>query len=242
MSGESTKRVFVTTSWDDGHVCDRELAKLLEQHGLPGTFYIAQGNVELPHHERLCDREIADLACRFEIGGHTLTHRRLTSLPDDVARREIVDGKDVLEQVIGAPLHSFCYPGGQYRPRHTAMVRDAGFATARTVRRGVTDFSPRYESHTTVHAYRHLVDGPAAIRLARGNFRRAAGVYCNWDVLATTMFDRVLHTGGVFHLWGHSWEIERNRDWGRLKRVFDYIGGRSDVNYIDNRALAAVAR
>ncbi len=27
---------------------------------------------------------------------------------------------------------------------------------------------------------------------------------------------RGLSTGGVIHLWGHSWEIEQNNDWGRL--------------------------
>jgi peptidoglycan/xylan/chitin deacetylase (PgdA/CDA1 family) len=234
--------VFVTTSWDDGHILDHKLAGLLADHGLRGTFYVAPRNIELPRQQRLCNRDLQALARDFEIGGHTLSHLRLTSLSDAAARREVVEGKDTLEQVIGVPLRSFCYPGGQYSHQHPAMVRDAGFDLARTVRRGVTGVSPRYETHTTVHGYRHLVDGPAALRLAGGNLTRARQIFWNWDMLAMTMFDQVLPTGGIFHLWGHSWEMEQNNDWARLERVLSYIGNRSDVKYLDNGELAAMAR
>jgi hypothetical protein len=39
--------VFVTTSWDDGHILDHKLASLLHDYRLRGTFYIAPKNVEL---------------------------------------------------------------------------------------------------------------------------------------------------------------------------------------------------
>lgn len=240
-SGREVESVFVTTSWDDGHILDHKLAGLLDDYGLRGTFYVAPRNIELPRQERLRNRDLQALARDFEIGGHTLTHLRLTSLPDAVARKEVVEGKDTLEQVVGVPVRCFCYPGGEYSHQHPAMVRDAGFELARTVRRGVTGVSPRYETHTTVHAYRHLVDGPAALRLAGGDLKKARQIYWNWDVLAITIFDQVLTTGGVFHLWGHSWEIEQNKDWDRLERVLSYIGNLSDVKYLDNGELAAVA-
>jgi hypothetical protein len=102
--------------------------------------------------------------------------------------------------------------------------------------------SPRYETHTTVHAYRHLVDGPAALRLAGGNLPKARQMFWNWDVFAMTMFDQVLTSGGIFHLWGHSWEIEQNSDWERLERVLSYIANRPDVKYVDNGELPAISR
>src|ERR1700689_4714900 len=73
---------FVTTSWDDGHVYDFAVANLLDDYDLPGTFYVAPRNRELPPRARLRDRDIVELASRFEIGGHTLTHLRLTLLND----------------------------------------------------------------------------------------------------------------------------------------------------------------
>jgi hypothetical protein len=67
---------------------------------------------------------------------------------------------------------------------------------------------------------------------------RARDRFWNWDTLAMDLFDRVASDGGVFHLWGHSWEIEARRDWRRLERVLDHISGRSQATYISNGALA----
>ena len=30
--------------------------------------------------------------------------------------------------------------------------------------------------------------------------------------------------GGIFHLWGHSWEIDSMGLWERLGKVFEYMG------------------
>jgi peptidoglycan-N-acetylglucosamine deacetylase len=236
--GRASGGVLVTTSWDDGHVLDHELAGLLETYDLPGTFYVATHNIELRQRERLGLRGVRSLAERFEIGGHTLTHLRLPTLAPEHARREIVEGKDELEQALSVPLRSFCYPGGEYRPEHPAMVREAGFAGARTVVRGVTAPTPRYEMATTVHAYRHLVDGRASLALAGGKRVAAARYFVSWDAMAIARFDLALATGGVFHLWGHSWEIEQNGDWSRLERVLAHIARRPGVRYVDNGELA----
>jgi hypothetical protein len=71
-----------------------------------------------------------------------------------LSRRYLGLMKDALEHVVDMPLRWVCYPGGEYRHQHRAMVCEAGFELARTVRRGVTGLSPHYETHTTVNAYR----------------------------------------------------------------------------------------
>jgi peptidoglycan/xylan/chitin deacetylase (PgdA/CDA1 family) len=230
--------VHVTTSWDDGHVLDVRMAELLSRHGLPGTFYVAPRNCELRPAERLGEEATRQLAGDFEIGGHTLYHLRLGHLPADEAEREVVTGKQALEQTIGAPVTSFCYPGGVYGPEHPPMVARAGFTTARTVERWVSHATPLFETATTMHGYRHLVDGPPILRFAGGDPRLAARLYLNWDELAIRLFDRVMAEGGVYHLWGHSWEIDANGDWGRLDRVMAHIAGHEGVSYLDNTELA----
>jgi peptidoglycan-N-acetylglucosamine deacetylase len=237
IAGRRVGAVFVTTSWDDGHILDHQLAGLLDTYGLPGTFYVAPRNVELRPRERLRERDLRALSSDFEIGGHTLTHLRLTTLPDSIARHEIADGKDALEQAIGLPLRSFCYPGGAYNERHRRMIEEAGFSVGRTVRRWVTAATSPFEMHTTINAYRHLVDGPAVLRLAAGRPTMARRLFWNWDLLAMTVFDQVVATGGVFHLWGHSWEIDANNDWDRLEGVLSYISRRPGVEYVDNGEL-----
>lgn len=73
-------------------------------------------------------------AMGMEIGAHCVTHPILTRIPDEAARREIVDSKACLERIVGAPVRTFAYPNGRprqdYGPEHVAMVRAAGFAAA----------------------------------------------------------------------------------------------------------------
>ena len=72
----------------------------------------------------------------MDVGSHTRTHAKLTELPADFARMQIVDSKHELEQAIGCEVRHFCYPYGWYRNEHQKMVREAGYATATTTQRG----------------------------------------------------------------------------------------------------------
>jgi peptidoglycan/xylan/chitin deacetylase (PgdA/CDA1 family) len=235
-------RAIVTTSWDDGHRLDSRLAELLAEYQLPGTLYISPRDAEFERSDLLADSEIANLAESFEIGAHTLTHPRLPKLDGDAAQKEITDSKAYLEDIAGCAVNSFCYPYGLFTSDHVQIVHNAGFSYARTVQRFSTStgYNP-LRAPTTVHAYSHLVDIPQAITYGKLNPLMAWDVYSHWDRLAERLFDEVLAEGGVFHLWGHSWEIDRNKDWAALRRVFDYISGRSEVAYLVNGDLRSGA-
>jgi peptidoglycan/xylan/chitin deacetylase (PgdA/CDA1 family) len=228
----------VTTSWDDGHRLDPRLAALLEKYQLSGTFYIAPRNIEFAAGDRLSSAGIQELAERFEIGGHTLSHRRLPQLPDPAAREEMRAGSQELEDLLGTAVTTFCYPRGEYTPVHVRMAAELGFCLARTVRRSSLEPGRPLESGTTVNAYAHRTDGPLALRLAGLRPRTAARFYLNWDELAIRWFELCLRRGGVYHLWGHSWEVDARSDWLRLERVLAHISGRTDVRYVPNSALA----
>ena len=70
----------------------------------------------------------------IEIGAHTVHHPILARLPTADARREIADGKNALEAMIGAPVRLFAYPNGKpgqdYQAEHVAMIRELGFEAA----------------------------------------------------------------------------------------------------------------
>jgi peptidoglycan/xylan/chitin deacetylase (PgdA/CDA1 family) len=72
----------------------------------------------------------------MDVGSHTRTHAKLTELPADFARMQIVDSKHELEQAIGCEVRHFCYPYGWYRTEHQKMAREAGYNTATTTHRG----------------------------------------------------------------------------------------------------------
>jgi hypothetical protein len=60
-----------------------------------------------------------------------------------------------------------------------------------------------------------------------------------WDALAKAMFDQVIKDGGIYHIWGHSWEVDEHGDWERLEDVFRYISGNPKVSYVTNGELEA---
>lgn len=233
----NSRKVIVTTSWDDGHVLDLKLSELLRKYAIKGTFYISPLNHEFKRSELLSKEQIVFLGRNFEIGAHTMTHPRLGKLRSDMAQKEIRESKIYLENVLNRPVESFCYPGGCYNFLNVHQVKAAGFRIARTVRRFSFDLKDLHELGTSVHAYNHLSDIVRIIRFAKFNPRLFINYYRSWDILAMAMFDEVMKNGGVFHLWGHSWEIEKHGDWKKLERVLKYIARRSGVEYIENRKL-----
>jgi peptidoglycan/xylan/chitin deacetylase (PgdA/CDA1 family) len=229
--------VYVTTSWDDGHELDAKLGSALARHGMTGTFYVSPRCRELPESKRLAAGAMNELADQFEVGGHTLTHPHLSAIDDRAALAEITDGRDAVEDIVGRRITSFCYPYGDFADSHPDMVRAAGFTSARTVERfchGLPD--DLFRMGTTLHGYQHLVDGPQILRRTRSP-RRAVSMWRNWETLGRQLLDEVCATGGIFHLWGHSWEIDDNDDWGRLDLMLDELA-RRDVVFLTNGQLA----
>ena len=227
------KPVMVTTSWDDGHKSDIRLAQLLKRYGIQGTFYVSPETREFPASERLTAEEIRQLAQDFEIGAHTMTHPHLNHLPTDAARQEIIDSKVALELIIGKPLLSFAYPYGDYNEDTKRLVEEAGFRSARSVRRFMTHSVDRFAMGTTVDTFDHLRDGiPTVLELCG---RRPWRVFRmrRWDNLAKTMFMRAREHGGVFHLWGHSHELDAHNDWERIMNFLAWLS-KQDIQPICN--------
>jgi peptidoglycan/xylan/chitin deacetylase (PgdA/CDA1 family) len=82
----------------------------------------------------------------MEIGGHTVRHPILATLPPDEARAEIANGKRALEELIGDQVRLFAYPNGKpgadYRAEHVAMVNELGFEGAVSTAWGASRGSP----------------------------------------------------------------------------------------------------
>lgn len=72
----------------------------------------------------------------MEIGGHTVNHPILFGMPPMQARDEILQGREILEEMVAAPVRLFAYPNGKpgcdYSREHVEMLRRAGFAAAVT--------------------------------------------------------------------------------------------------------------
>ena len=235
---------IITTSWDDGSPLDLRVAEMLREHDLRGTFYVPRSATT----GVMSEGQLRDLAQSFEIGAHTLDHVLLTQVPDSRASRQIADSKAWVEDTIGRPCAMFCPPAGRFARRHVAMMGQAGFIGARSVELLSLD-PPRQLGGlallpTTVHAYPH----PRAAYV-RNALKRCAidslwrfirvGWPNDWEQLAHSLLAQALQTGGVFHLWGHSWELESTAQWDRLARVLRLMATAArDVLRLNNGELS----
>ena len=75
-------------------------------------------------------------ASGMEIGGHTHSHPILTRVDHATARREMQEGKERLERLLGHPVKLFAFPNGRpgkdFEAEHVNMVRECGFEAAVT--------------------------------------------------------------------------------------------------------------
>jgi peptidoglycan/xylan/chitin deacetylase (PgdA/CDA1 family) len=228
------KQIIVTTSWDDGHKLDLKLAKLLKKYGMRGTFYISLKNREFKEEDLLSDEEIIELNRDFEIGAHTMTHPILTTINEKQAFNEIIESKKYLENLIKKKVNCFCYPGGKYNNKIKELVKEAGFIGGRTIKRYCFKCpSDPLIYGTTIQTYNNISDILKILRFSKFNPLKFYE-NLNWEHRAKRMFDYVLKYGGMYHLWGHSWEIEKNHYWHKLEDLLAYISNRQNLKYLTN--------
>lgn len=96
---------------------------------------VAATGVELPRDLMMTGEQVRELArAGMGIGGHTMTHPILTRLDASEARREIAEGRDRLQSLVGQPVTLFAYPNGKpdtdYGTAHVRMVQALGFRAA----------------------------------------------------------------------------------------------------------------
>ncbi len=71
-----------------------------------------------------------------EFQAHTATHRHLNRLSEAEARREMARCKDALEQRLGTPMTTLCYPYGGHDEATTRLARECGYTMAVTTEFG----------------------------------------------------------------------------------------------------------
>lgn len=239
-------RPYVTTSWDDGDVLDLRLAELLRRYGVSGTLYWSADADRFPLPKPKEAEEI--LALGMEIGSHTMTHPDLTAIDDDALRWELAESKVRLESFTGREISSFCYPFGYFNRRASEAVEAAGYLLGRTTVGFRKDLGPDpFQMPVSIQLYphgrrvhvTHALKERNGIGLTRWLTAYRAG--SDLAALTATALDEIRGTGGVLHLWGHSWELEEFELWESLEVILETIAGHDDVSYVTNGELMIAA-
>jgi len=146
LMGEKSGKV-VGITFDDGYQNNVANAlPVLKQHHFTATCYgvsSMMGGTNVWDHGLVAEKPLMSktdwLTWRdagMDVGSHTRTHAKLTDLPDDQAREQILKSKLELEQALDTEVRHFCYPYGWYRQEHQSMAKEAGYVTATITHRG----------------------------------------------------------------------------------------------------------
>jgi peptidoglycan/xylan/chitin deacetylase (PgdA/CDA1 family) len=186
----------VALTFDDGYASVVETAwPLLRERGLPATMFVVSGyltgdlrfgwDAHEPHHDRhrlvRSDelRAVADDG--LDIGSHTVTHPWLPRLDADDLKRELVDSRTALAELLGRPVTSLAYPTGGWDPAVRAAAADAGYRLGITVDRGLNTRRTPYLSlrrafvPTEPEDLRLLLDGAYTMLRPLDTWRRRRG-------------------------------------------------------------------
>lgn len=128
---------FVASMWDDALVTDLTLIEILREVGATAAFAISPSKHKIGRttHRRgslVSMSELKEFA-DFEVVNHTDNHLNLVEISTSLARKEIVDGRNRLEDIFGRKIPGFCYPHGAYSPTIVDILRKENVSYARTV-------------------------------------------------------------------------------------------------------------
>lgn len=204
--------MIIKASFDDATVEDLKVANLMKKYDIDTTFYwpVAPKYAnENNGRKSLNDEQMQMLAKEFRIGSHTISHALLTRIPIEDARNEIILSRQMLQEKFDQPIDSFCYPRGYSNPQIQQIVIEAGYDNARSTLVGYVHKSENpYFEQTAIH-----------VCCARKEY---AGIH--WYAYGMKLFQIAKKIpDSVFHLWGHSWEIEKASEWYQFESFLEAI-------------------
>ncbi len=136
-------RSDVRLTFDDGNRSDvSEALPELVRRGLRAEFFICAGRLGTP--EFLDEDDVRELRqAGMSVGSHGMDHVRWRRLDPAGIDREIVKAKQILEDVLQAPVDAAAFPFGSYDRRTLRALRGTGFERVYTSdggRAGSTDW------------------------------------------------------------------------------------------------------
>lgn len=205
--------------WDDGVLDDVRLCEILRRHRATASFNLNAGLHRGQRFEswkyqgtkpvfKLAIGELRDVYRGFTVANHTLTHPHPKQLDDAMLRHEIVEGRERLQDIFGAPVLGFAYPFGEHDQRVMDAVRAAGHVYARTC-----------VNVETLWPVADPMACPTCCHFKSQQF---------WDRYAAARA-----ADGVFYFWGHSYEFLSEDEWAAFDAAMARISADPAAQWVE---------
>ena len=142
-------RRAVLLTFDDGYVNFIEHAlPVLQRYGFPAVVYAISGWIGRrmswanpapgrAEPQLMTAAQLGEIhAAGITVGSHGATHAKLGGLPPEAQRRELMDSRNALQDVLGEPVDHLCYPFGSFDRSAVDLAADVGYRSATTCLRG----------------------------------------------------------------------------------------------------------
>ena len=215
-------KALVSLTFDDGLVSQFDNAvPILEQFEFRATFFLVANTdtnhtdgFEHPHWPRISwdDERLRNILARgHEIGSHSVTHRC-----ERTPESEAMDSKEWIEERLGIPIPSYCYPFGDANNANVEAVRTAGYQQARSFKgRGGDYYDPEKPPETLLDLdCREVLNGENVANWIRSGHWHIVGLHgigeephSGWHPISTAEFARQMS------------ELAKVRDSGKVEVV-----------------------
>ncbi len=127
---KSGKKLKIALTFDDGYKDNLTVvAPYLIQHNIPFTVFVLSDKVFNYHRDYLSAEELLGLSKMpgVTIGSHGASHQPLTRLSDDEIKKELIQSKQFLEEVVCKTVDCISFPHGAYNGKILKFAKEAGY-------------------------------------------------------------------------------------------------------------------
>lgn len=182
-----------------------------------------------------------------EIGYHSFSHVPFSECSREVAEAEIKEGMKLAKE-FGITLKSFVYP--ENKIGHVDILKENGFQIYRGESLACSNASQNFLAHAINRIRDRIIAPPTEPKWMEGIFEIPSSMYF-WDVTplqwtlvprATRGIEKAIHTGTVFHLFLHDWNLACDPKLEKhLDRLLRFVSRKRDEDKIQVLTMDGLA-
>lgn len=132
--------IFAATMWDDGLVDDFKIMEIVSKYNATTAFALSPSrynthrtfNDPRGDYGTLVSKKELKNYSNFEVCNHTDNHPDFNKIGFKETEKEIIDGKNKLQEIFGREINGFCYPYGSVTKESISVLKNLNISYART--------------------------------------------------------------------------------------------------------------